>query len=366
TELRVCNVIWTGDWPREIPSLDDQELVLDETGFLDERLPELTAVFSHDFPDKGLPLDRFAVIRGNPEHLVSGPEGLRAWRQAEGGYRNASVSPILQVGGDFDIAGMRVALSIAGSDPTGGAGPQQDLQVFRALGVHGAGVVTALTVQDTQKVHRVLPAFPSVVSDQLRALLADVVPAAVKLGMLASDDVLRAVALGLETLPEPRPLVIDPVLRASDGTLLLERRAWPGLLDLMRGATLVTPNLPEAEELTSCDVSTRRGVERAARWLLDETGAGAVLVKGGHRDGAPDDCFAEREEDGVAISWLPGERIEGAPVHGTGCALSAAIAAALARGEALERAVATGRAFVREAIARAEAVGGGARVLGLG
>jgi hydroxymethylpyrimidine/phosphomethylpyrimidine kinase len=262
------------------------------------------------------------------------------------------------------IAGMRVALSIAGSDPTGGAGLQQDVQVFRALGVHGAGVLTALTVQDTRKVHRVLPAFPSVVSDQLRALLADVVPAAVKLGMLASDDVLRAVALGLESLPEPRPLVIDPVLRASDGTLLLERRAWPGLLDLMRGATLVTPNLPEAEELSGGDVSTKRGVERAARWFLDEAGAGAVLVKGGHRDGAPDDCFAERTDDGsMVVSWLPGERLEGAPVHGTGCALSAAIAAALARGEALAEAVATGRSFVREAIARAEAAGSGARLL---
>jgi len=260
---------------------------------------------------------------------------------------------------------MAVALSIAGSDPTGGAGLQLDLQVFRTLGVHGAGVLTALTIQDTQKVHRVLPVFPSVVSDQLRALLADVLPGAVKLGMLASDDVLRAVALGLDALREPRPLVIDPLLNASDGSVLLERRAWPGLLDLMRGATLVTPNLPEAERLTGCDVSTQQGVEKAARWFLDETGAGAVLVKGGHREGAPDDCFAERVAGGAALSWLPGERIEGAPVHGTGCALSAAIAAALARGESLPQAVATGRSFVREAIARAEAVGSGARLLGM-
>jgi hydroxymethylpyrimidine/phosphomethylpyrimidine kinase len=258
---------------------------------------------------------------------------------------------------------MRAALTIAGSDPTGGAGLQLDLQVFRALGVHGAGVLTALTIQDTQKVHSVLPVFPSVVTDQLRALLADFAPGAVKLGMLASDDVLRAVARGLEAMPEPRPLVIDPVLHASDGTLLLERRAWPGLLDLMKGATLVTPNLPEAEQLTGCDVSTRQGAEKAARWLLDEAGAEAALVKGGHREGAPDDCFAERTSDGVTLEWLPGERIEGAPVHGTGCALSAAITAALARGEALVDAIATGRRFVREAIAGAEAVGSGARLL---
>src|SRR5262245_55475853 len=265
---------------------------------------------------------------------------------------------------DLTIRRMRIALSIAGSDPTGGAGLQLDLQVFRALGVHGAGVVTALTIQDTKRVHRVLPAFPSVVADQLRALLADVVPHAIKLGMLASDDGWRAVALGLETGARARgPLVIDPVLRASDGTVLLERRAWPGLLELMRGATLVTPNLPEAEALSGRDVSSRRGSEEAARWFVSEVGAAAALVKGGHRQGAPDDCLAAREGGGVAIRWLPGERIEGAAVHGTGCALSAAITAALAGGAGLDEAVGRGRAFVREAIARAEAVGSGARLL---
>lgn len=259
---------------------------------------------------------------------------------------------------------MRIALSVAGSDPTGGAGLQLDLQVFRALGVHGAGVVTALTVQDTRRVHRVLPAFPSVVSDQLRALLADVTPHAVKLGMLATDDVLRAVALGLAAQGEPRaPLVIDPVLRASDGTPLLERRAWDGLALLMKGAALVTPNLPEAESLSGLDVSSRRGVEQAARWFVAEAGAEAVLVKGGHAAGAADDCLARRAAGGVALAWLPGERLAGAPVHGTGCALSAAVAARLAQGDALDAAVGRARAFVRDAIARAEKIGAG-RVLG--
>jgi hydroxymethylpyrimidine/phosphomethylpyrimidine kinase len=259
---------------------------------------------------------------------------------------------------------MRIALSVAGSDPTGGAGLQLDLQVFHALGVHGAGVVTALTIQDTQKVHRVLPAFPSVVGDQLRALLADVAPHAIKLGMLATDDVLRAVALGLAVTRAPRPpLVIDPVLRASDGAQLLERRAHGGLVELMRGAALVTPNLPEAETLSGFDVSSRSGAEQAARWFVGEAGAEAALVKGGHRDGAPDDCLARREGGGVAVAWLPGERIAGAPVHGTGCALSAAITAGLAQGLALDAAVARGRSFVRDAIARAEAVGAGARLL---
>jgi hydroxymethylpyrimidine/phosphomethylpyrimidine kinase len=266
---------------------------------------------------------------------------------------------------DLTIGHMHIALSIAGSDPTGGAGLQLDLQVFRALGAHGAGVVTALTIQDTKRVHCVLPAFPSVVTDQLRALLADVTPHAIKLGMLASDDVVRAVALGLEAGPRPRPpLVIDPVLRASDGTVLLERRAWPALLELMRGASLVTPNLPEAEALSGCDVASKRGTEEAARWFVREVGAAAALVKGGHREGAPDDCLAVREGDAVALRWLPGERLPGPPVHGTGCALSAAITAALACGAGLEEAIARGRAFVQAAIARAEAVGSGARLLG--
>jgi hydroxymethylpyrimidine/phosphomethylpyrimidine kinase len=259
---------------------------------------------------------------------------------------------------------VRIALSIAGSDPTGGAGLQLDLQVFRALGVHGAGVVTALTVQDTAKVHRVLPAFPSVVLEQLRALLADLRPQAIKLGMLASDDVLRAVALGLDAARGARPpLVIDPLLRASDGGLLLERRAWAGLLGLMKGAALVTPNLPEAEALAGIDVSTRRGVEQAARWFVAEAGAEAALVKGGHRDGDADDCLARRAGDGIALAWLPGERIAGALVHGTGCALSAAIAAGLARGDTLDAALARARVFVRDAIAKAETVGAG-RLLG--
>ncbi|MDJ0787005.1 MAG: hydroxymethylpyrimidine/phosphomethylpyrimidine kinase, partial [Myxococcota bacterium] len=193
---------------------------------------------------------------------------------------------------------MVAALTIAGSDPTGGAGLQLDLRVFQQLGVHGLGVVTALTVQDTGGVRQVLPAFPGVVRDQIRILLADVRPAAVKLGMLATDDVLRAVDLGLDALGEDVPLVIDPVLAASDGTPLLERRAHAGLGILISRCTLVTPNLEEAEVLTGSDVSTRRGVEAAARYLVEERGARAALVKGGHASGAPHALRAPRRGSG--------------------------------------------------------------------
>jgi hydroxymethylpyrimidine/phosphomethylpyrimidine kinase len=244
------------------------------------------------------------------------------------------------------------ALAIAGSDPTGGAGLQLDLRVFEAHGVHGMAVPTALTVQDTRRVHRVLPAFPSVVGEQLAALLADLRPGAIKVGMLATDDVVLQVARHLERCEAPR--VVDPVLRASDGTLLLERRAWGNLLErVVAGAALVTPNLPEAELLTG-----ESEPEKSARVLLS-CGAHAVLVKGGHADGPPDDYLL----DASGGRWLRGTRRGEGPVHGTGCALSAAVAARLARGEPLVPAVTAAKRFLEEAIARAISVGAGARLL---
>lgn len=265
------------------------------------------------------------------------------------------------------LVGMRVALSIAGSDPTGGAGLQADLQVFRARGVHGAGVVTALTVQDTGKVHQVLPAFPNVVLEQLRTLLADVSPDAVKLGMLASDDVARMVELGLRELgdlpTERPPIVIDPVLAASDGTPLLERRALGTLQDLIAQATLVTPNLAEAQALTGCDVSTAEGSEAAVTTLVASLGAKAALLKGGHRDGPPRDLLAVREGGTASLRWLDGERVDCGPVHGTGCALSAAAAAELAKESGIVEAVETARRFVAAALRRSEKRGKRARFL---
>ena len=268
---------------------------------------------------------------------------------------------------------MPVALTIAGSDPTGGAGLQADVQVFRSLGVHGAGVVTALTVQDTAKVHQVLPSFPSVVLEQLRVLLRDMRPDAVKIGMLATDDIALNVELALETLDAPLPdsgarpprvpIVIDPVLAASDGTELIERRAWARLQDLMRRAAVATPNLPEAAALTGCDVSSEEGVQAAATVFVSDYGAGAALVKGGHADGPPRDLLALRQGATVVFEWQGGERIPGGRIHGTGCALSSAIAARLAHGDELRIAVAAARDFVRQAIARAEAFGKQARFL---
>ena len=247
------------------------------------------------------------------------------------------------------------ALSIAGSDPSGGAGLQLDLQVFALHGVHGMAVPTALTVQTTKGVAKVLPVFPNVIGEALEALFADVAPAAVKLGMLATDDVLWRVEWALRRCSAPR--IVDPVLRASDGTFLLERRAWGSLCEkIVPGAALVTPNLDEAEALTAT-----RDPEAAARFFL-ELGARAVLVKGGHALGAADDLLVDASG---AATWLRGPRLGGAPVHGTGCALSAAIAARLARGEPLHTAVSGAKEFVGRGIANAKILGAGARVLGL-
>lgn len=261
---------------------------------------------------------------------------------------------------------MLSALSIAGSDPTGGAGLQADLQVFRSFGVHGGAVPTALTIQDGLAVKQVLPVFPSALLDMLRTTLAALQPAAVKIGMLGTDDVVRNVLLALAPHRD-LAVVIDPVLAASDGSALLERRAYPALRDLAFGRALLTPNWHEAEALVGDALPRRRDGEAAARQLLEDLQLGAVLLKGGHLEGNADDLLVWREGEAgagkIQSEWLPGERIPGAPVHGTGCALSAAITANLALGRSLPEAVAKARAFVRQAILEAASLDNGARIL---
>ena len=216
-------------------------------------------------------------------------------------------------------------------------------------------VPTALTVQTTKAVERVLPVFPSTLTEQLVPLLRELPPDVIKIGMLATDDLLLHLARALEGQDAPR--VVDPVLRASDGSLLLERRAWPNLLRwLIPGAELVTPNLDEAEALTG----TREPESAAAAFL--EAGARAALITGGHASGAPDDYLLTAAGPGV---WLRGSRQPGSPVHGTGCALSSAIAARLARGEELRPAIEGAKRFVELGIRNATDPGSGQRLLRL-
>jgi hydroxymethylpyrimidine/phosphomethylpyrimidine kinase len=273
---------------------------------------------------------------------------------------------------------MQSVLSIAGSDPTGGAGLQADLQVFHAYGVHGAAVPTALTIQDGLRIGRVLPVFPSVLLEQLRATLDVLRPTVIKIGMLATDDIVRNVLLSLSQFPEI-PVVIDPILTASDGSALLEKRAYPALRDLIHGRRLLTPNWPEAEILVNASLPRRKDGEAAARELLMDLNLDAVLLKGGHLEGDSDDLLVHRrafnksdstdpsspsEKDAEIIcEWLPGKRLPGPPVHGTGCALSAAIAAGLARDQSIRDAVLQARRFVRHAIENAHTLSNGARIL---
>ncbi len=243
---------------------------------------------------------------------------------------------------------MKSALAIAGSDPSGGAGIQLDLQVFALHGVHGMAVPTALTVQTSVGIRRSLPVFPNVVGEQLSALLDDIRPDVIKIGMLATDDVLLRVCAVLERFPLPR--IVDPVLRASDGSYLLERRALQNLVErVIPGATLVTPNLSEAEVLTGTT-----DPERAARTLL-EMGADAALIKAGHAEGPADDYLLTAQGE----CWIAGERVSGRRVHGTGCALSSSIAARYARGEGLEESVRGAKRWLTQAIAEAEQLGKG-------
>lgn len=261
---------------------------------------------------------------------------------------------------------MQSVLSIAGSDPTGGAGLQADLQVFRAFAVHGAAVPTALTIQDGLRVHKVLPVFPSVLLEQLRTTLDAIRPAAIKIGMLASDDTVRNVLIALAPALETR-VVVDPVLAASDGTPLLEKRAYPALRELIHRRCLLTPNWPEAEILVDASLPRRRDGEAAARQLLEDLELEGVLLKGGHLDGDADDLLVMRIGDppcGEIVSeWLSGERLPGPPVHGTGCALSAAIAAGLAKGQSLRESIELARRYVRHAIENAHTLHNGARIM---
>jgi hydroxymethylpyrimidine kinase/phosphomethylpyrimidine kinase len=253
-----------------------------------------------------------------------------------------------------------VALTIAGSDPSGGAGIQADVVTFARFGVHGASVVAALTAQDTRGVHAVTGVPPELVAQQLAAVRDDLDVRAAKTGMLLGAAVVEVVANALRARPVPA-LVVDPVLRATSGDALLDRDA----LDVVRArllplATLVTPNLDEAEALTRRRVDGPAAMRDAARALVDELGARAALVKGGHLAGPALDVLY----DGRALHELSAARVAGGPVRGTGCALSAAVTAGLALGRDLRTAVDDAKRWVSAAIAGAEPLGRGARLLG--
>lgn len=237
--------------------------------------------------------------------------------------------------------------TIAGSDPTGGAGLQGDLKTFAAHGVRGTAVVSAITVQGARGVSRVLPIPPEVLAEQLAVVLAEVRPSAVKTGMLWDAAAIRVVA-GLLQGASGIAKVVDPVLAASAGGALLQSDALPALRSVMLPvADVLTPNLPEAARLLGLERVADAEAEEAARALLD-LGPRAVVLKGGHGSGTQAvDVLATRS--GIERFALP--RLTGINPHGTGCALAAAIAARLARGDGLSEAVRGAKGYVHRAIA---------------
>ena len=250
-----------------------------------------------------------------------------------------------------------VVLTIAGSDPSGGAGIQADLKTFTALGAFGAAVVAALTAQNTRGVRGIEAVSPAFVVRQMDAVLDDLDVRAIKTGMLGRAGVVEAVADRLAVGPAV-PIVVDPVLVATAGQSLTESQAIdPIRRRLLPLATLVTPNLAEAEALTGRRVSTTQEMRDAARALID-LGARAALVKGGHLPDAALDVLY----DGVTFNELTAPRAPGV-FHGTGCTLSAAIAVGLARGATLHEAVTRAKRYVTDAIADSPARGQGARPL---
>jgi hydroxymethylpyrimidine/phosphomethylpyrimidine kinase len=248
------------------------------------------------------------------------------------------------------------ALTIAGSDSGGGAGIQADLKTFSALGVFGMTAITAVTVQNTQGVAGYQALRPDIVADQIRAVADDIGVDAAKTGMLADREIVDAVADAIES-SGIRRLVVDPVSISKHGNRLLASDAVDALVRrILPLAEVVTPNLPEAASLTGVEVRTRDDMRRAGAALL-ETGARAVLVKGGHLQ--PEVRAVDLLVDGWHEVWLEADRIDTPHTHGTGCTLSAAIAAHLARGVGLEDAVRAGKVFVTEAIRHALPLGHG-------
>jgi hydroxymethylpyrimidine/phosphomethylpyrimidine kinase len=242
------------------------------------------------------------------------------------------------------IPGRTVALTIAGSDSGGGAGIQADLRAFAALGVFGTSVLTAVTAQNPRAVSDVHPVSLRSVRCQLQAVLDAFAVGAVKTGMLFSASLIRTVAAALPRGPAAPPLVVDPVMVATSGARLLRDDAVHTLAEvLLPRAALITPNLPEAEILTGRPLRSPQAVRQAAVLLAERCGA-AVLIKGGHDTLSPGmDVFC----DGLRLFVLRAPVVADPPTaHGTGCALSAAIAAGLARGDAPLHAVCRAKAYV--------------------
>jgi hydroxymethylpyrimidine/phosphomethylpyrimidine kinase len=253
-----------------------------------------------------------------------------------------------------------VALTVAGTDPSGGAGIQADLKTFAALGVYGFSVVTVVVAQNSSRVLSTAPMEPEMVSRQIGALMMQMRPHAMKTGALGEPGIVVEVARAIEDFELPAP-VVDPVMVSSSGARLLSEQGEAAMSRrLLPLAAVVTPNLPEAEALSGMHIDGVAAMRDAAR-LIYRMGPRAVVIKGGHL--GPHEPAVDLLFDGHRCVEFSGERIEGGGAHGTGCAFSAAITAWIARGAELEEAVRKAKEFVARALKYAFQLGEGRLLL---
>lgn len=240
---------------------------------------------------------------------------------------------------------MKTVLSIAGSDCSGGAGIQADLKTMAMNGVYGMSVITALTAQNTTGVRGIQEVTPEFLQTQIDAVFEDIPPDAVKIGMVSSSQLIRTIADGLKRY-HAENVVVDPVMAATSGSGLLKTDAVKTLEEeLFPLASVVTPNIPEAEILSGLRITAEKEMEKAAE-QIGETYGCAVLVKGGHNVNEANDCLYRNGQ----IWWFPGVRIPNPNTHGTGCTLSSAVASNLAKGFELEEAVERAKAYLSGAL----------------
>ncbi len=239
----------------------------------------------------------------------------------------------------------KTVLTIAGSDCSGGAGIQADLKTMLANGVYGMSAITALTAQNTQGVTAISAVTPDFLKLQLDAVFTDIFPDAVKIGMTSSAALIEVIADRLQ-IYRPQNIVIDPVMIATSGARLISEEAVTLLKEkLFPLATVITPNIPEAQVLSGMEIADKADMEQAAAFIQQTYGC-AVLLKGGHSSHGADDLLVTGDE----TIWFAGKRIDNPNTHGTGCTLSSAIASNLAKGNDLRTAVNCAKAYVAAAL----------------
>lgn len=240
---------------------------------------------------------------------------------------------------------MKCVLTIAGSDCSGGAGIQADIKTMQANGVYAMSAVTALTAQNTTGVYGIMEASPEFLESQLDCVFEDIFPDAVKIGMVSSVPLIQVIGDSL-TKWKASNIVVDPVMVSTSGSRLLREDAQAALMErLLPLASVITPNIPEAEVLTGRSITGEAQMEEAAR-RLGEMYPGAVLIKGGHQVSDANDLLYDRGR----LVWLRGERIDNPNTHGTGCTLSSAIASNLAKGFPMEESIRRAKAYISGAL----------------